>query len=450
MLGWFAEAPDPDAGLLGFRQVSDALGATHWYLGLLRDGGAVAERLATGARVLAGTPPTCCCGPPRRWRCWPTTRELAPRGRAALLAEVLAAAGRNDDPASGGRRRCARSAGASCSGPRSPTCSGRLDVEQVGHALTDVTAADRRRRPGDRDPRRRGGPRRPAADPGRGDRDGPVRRRRGRLRQRRRRPVRARPAAGRRRAGRDRGGARRRRRAAPAAGPAGARPAARGRRRPAARGPATGPLVRTFASYAAYYERWSLVWESQALLRAEPVAGDARPGRALRRARRPAAVPARRPGRRRRARDPPDQGPGRGRADAPRRRPRPAHQARSRRAGRRRVDGPAAPAPPRRRGARRCAPPGRWTRCARPAAAGLLARADAAILEQAWLLATRVRNALVLVRGRPSDTCPADTRELAALAHVLGYAPGRTGQLVEDYLRATRRARAVVERVFYA
>ena len=34
-----------------------------------------------------------------------------------------------------------------------------------------------------------------------------------------------------------------------------------------------GPLVRTLASYAAYYRRWSLVWESQALLRAEPVAG---------------------------------------------------------------------------------------------------------------------------------------------------------------------------------
>ncbi|MGO4431508.1 glutamate-ammonia-ligase adenylyltransferase, partial [Streptomyces sp. MCAF7] len=36
----------------------------------------------------------------------------------------------------------------------------------------------------------------------------------------------------------------------------------------------SGPLVRTLASYAAYYRRWSLVWESQALLRAEPVAGD--------------------------------------------------------------------------------------------------------------------------------------------------------------------------------
>jgi glutamate-ammonia-ligase adenylyltransferase len=84
------------------------------------------------------------------------------------------------------------------------------------------------------------------------------------------------------------------------------------------------------------------------------------------------------------------------------------------------------------------------------AAAGLVDPSDATTLEQAWLLASRVRNALVLVRGRPADTVPGDTRDLAAIAHVLGYAPGRTGQLVEDYLRATRRARAVVERVFYA
>ena len=35
-----------------------------------------------------------------------------------------------------------------------------------------------------------------------------------------------------------------------------------------------GPLVRTLASYRAYYERWSLAWEAQALLRAEPAAGD--------------------------------------------------------------------------------------------------------------------------------------------------------------------------------
>ena len=50
LLGWFADSADPDAGLLGFRKVSDALGKTPWYLRLLRDEGAAAENLA---RVLS-------------------------------------------------------------------------------------------------------------------------------------------------------------------------------------------------------------------------------------------------------------------------------------------------------------------------------------------------------------------------------------------------------------
>ena len=50
MLEWFADAPDPDAGLFGFRRISESLGSTHWYLKTLRDEGQVAERLA---RVLA-------------------------------------------------------------------------------------------------------------------------------------------------------------------------------------------------------------------------------------------------------------------------------------------------------------------------------------------------------------------------------------------------------------
>jgi glutamate-ammonia-ligase adenylyltransferase len=35
-----------------------------------------------------------------------------------------------------------------------------------------------------------------------------------------------------------------------------------------------GPLVRTLASYSAYYAQWAQPWEVQALLRASPVAGD--------------------------------------------------------------------------------------------------------------------------------------------------------------------------------
>src|SRR5690606_19012694 len=39
-----------------------------------------------------------------------------------------------------------------------------------------------------------------------------------------------------------------------------------------------GPLVRSLESYQAYYDRWSLTWEAQALLRARAVAGDAELG----------------------------------------------------------------------------------------------------------------------------------------------------------------------------
>jgi len=46
MLSWMAQTPNPDAGLFAFRKVSDALGATPWYLRLLRDESAIAERLA--------------------------------------------------------------------------------------------------------------------------------------------------------------------------------------------------------------------------------------------------------------------------------------------------------------------------------------------------------------------------------------------------------------------
>src|SRR5690606_24697377 len=52
MLSWFADGADPDAGLLAFRQISDALGGTHWYLGMLRDEGTAAQRLA---RVLSSS-----------------------------------------------------------------------------------------------------------------------------------------------------------------------------------------------------------------------------------------------------------------------------------------------------------------------------------------------------------------------------------------------------------
>jgi glutamate-ammonia-ligase adenylyltransferase len=44
---------------------------------------------------------------------------------------------------------------------------------------------------------------------------------------------------------------------------------------------------------------------------------------------------------------------------------------------------------------------------------------------------------------------PVDVRELRAVAFVLGYPVADSGRLIEDYLRISRRARSVFERLFY-
>ena len=82
------------------------------------------------------------------------------------------------------------------------------------------------------------------------------------------------------------------------------------------------------------------------------------------------------------------------------------------------------------------------------------------MLAEAWTLATRVRNAVVLHRGRPGESLPPPGRDLSGVARALGYPAQRDDPgggpptaagalLLDDYRKATRRARAVVERVFY-
>ena len=62
----------------------------------------------------------------------------------------------------------------------------------------------------------------------------------------------------------------------------------------------------------------------------------------------------------------------------------------------------------------------------------------------------RARNAVMLVRGKASDQLPKQAGELAAVTAALGYPPETaSGEMVDDYLRVTRRARAVVEHAFY-
>src|SRR5262249_60389592 len=74
--------------------------------------------------------------------------------------------------------------------------------------------------------------------------------------------------------------------------------------------------------------------------------------------------------------------------------------------------------------------------------AGLVGEEDAAALATAWRLAARIRDAVVLARGRASDVIPARSSEVAAVASVLGYPPGAAQDLEQGYRRAGGPARA--------
>jgi glutamate-ammonia-ligase adenylyltransferase len=81
---------------------------------------------------------------------------------------------------------------------------------------------------------------------------------------------------------------------------------------------------------------------------------------------------------------------------------------------------------------------------------GLVDELDAETLASAWRLATRVRNALVLARGKPADSIPTDFRDVVRIARMVGYSPSQSGDFLDVYRRVTRRSRAVVDKVFYA
>jgi glutamate-ammonia-ligase adenylyltransferase len=455
LLGWFADSADPDAGLLGFRKVSDALGKTPWYLRLLRDEGAAAENLA---RVLSAgrLAPDLLLRAPEAVAILGDPEGLGPRGRDALEQEILAAVGRADTAegavaaARGVRRReLFRTAAADLIGSygteESPAEGdpGAL-VDRVGNAVTDLNAATLagalraavRERWGDTLPTR-------FAVIGMGRFGGhelsygsdadvlfvheP------------REGVDNEEAA---RAANTVITEMRRLLQLPTADPpllidADLRPEGK-----------SGPMVRTLASYEAYYRRWSLVWESQALLRAEPMAGDRELAARFIDLVDPLRYPAEGLGedavreiRRLKARMESERMP-RG-AD-------PTLHTKLGRGGLSDVEwtvqllqmhyG--------------WAEPGLRTTRTREAlaaarAAGLISTRNAQTLDEAWVLATRVRNGVMLVRGRPGDTFPSDGRELAAVGRYLGYGPGHVGDMLDDYRRTTRRARAVMEELFY-
>jgi glutamate-ammonia-ligase adenylyltransferase len=442
MLGWFAEAPNPDAGLFAFRQVSEALGSTPWYLRALRDEGAMAERLA---RILASSryAVSLLTRAPQTVQMLAADARLRPRPLADIRSEMLAAARRQSGSAAAveavraiRRRELFRIAAADV--------LGEIDVLEVGEALTDVTSATIDA----------------ALETVRADSDAPV-------------PRIAVIAMG-RWGGRElsyasdadamfvmadrsdddpQGGDPTRAAAAviaqlrkllarPGADPALSVDADL---RPEGKG---GALIRSLAAYRNYYQRWSSTWELQALVRADALAGDRELGAGLM------------------AEIDPRRWPQGGLTDA---------QLVEIRKLKARVEAERLPrgADPERH--TKLGPGGladvEWTvqtlqlqhahrlpelrstrtvvalRAARDA--GVIDAVDAGQLEEAWLMASRIRNSIMLMRGRASDSIPADTRELASLAELLGYGSGESSHLLADYRRVTRRARAVVDRVFW-
>jgi glutamate-ammonia-ligase adenylyltransferase len=73
---------------------------------------------------------------------------------------------------------------------------------------------------------------------------------------------------------------------------------------------------------------------------------------------------------------------------------------------------------------------------------------DAGRLRESYDLCERTRNYRYLLTGTPGDALPIDD-EAEKLARMLGYLHRPRQTLREEYRRVTRRARDVVERVFY-
>ncbi len=397
LLDWFAGAAEPDAGLLAFRQVSDALGQSPWYLRLLRDDTKVAERLArilASSRYAAGL----LLRAPAAVAMLADDAELAARPQEALRAEAAAVVRRHDDAEAAvtavraiRRRELVRIAAADLLGLAGPAqtrqaltslaavtveaalaaairkvelelraplptrmcvvAMGRFGGHESGYASDADVMFVHDPRPaagaGQREPAEPGGAREArlagegglAGGRGLAGEDG---------------------LAGERGAAGD-GGEPLERGAGEAATRAAHAVAEELRRllalpapdppllidpglRPEGR---QGPLVRTLASYRAYYRRWSAGWEAQALLRAEPVAGDADVGARFSALADEFRYPAG-------GIDQADahahqeaEGADGGRADTARHRPGAAPQARPRRAGGRGVGSPAVPAPAR-------------------------------------------------------------------------------------------------------
>jgi len=446
LLDWLSDTPDPDAGLLAYRRISDELSDHRWYLSTLRDEGAVAKRLMRVLGTSAYVPDLLMRAPEviQQYADGPTGPKLLEVEPDAVERALVASASRHADPVRAiaaartlRRRELARVASADL--------LGMLEVTEVCQALTTVWVAVlqaaldvvvRANTPDDGEPPARiavigmgrlgGGELGYGSDadvmfvcePNSGVEDSVAVRWSVTIAEQ----VRALLGT-------------------PSADPplevdAGLRPEGR-----------NGPLVRTLSSYAAYYEQWAQPWEIQALLRAHRVAGDEGLGERFLLMADKTRYP-----------------PGGVSAQA-------VQEIRRIKA---RVDAERLP---------RGADPNTHTKLGRGGladiewtvqlmqlryahkipslhntstlqsldaigAAELIAEGDVDLLREAWLTATRARNALVLVRGKPTDQLPGPGRQLNAVALAAGWDTDDGGEFLDNYLRVTRRAKTVVRKVF--
>ena len=465
LLGWFADGVDADAGLLGFRIVSESLGTTSWYLRMLRDSPAAAERLChilSSSRYITDLLEDA----PTSITWLDKVADLQPLGAAALKAEIASLLSRHDDSAEAMRAvrylrrreilRIAMGDALNLLGVQQ-VCTGLATVDEctIGAALAlaereEITAKEREEAAGIREipeeePKnpllteiaviamgRLGGAEngfgsdadvmfvhRPAEGAGEEEAQSQANRIVNRLMQLIKQPVR--PAI---------------RAERPLEVDADLRPEGK-----------QGAMVRSLDSYRAYYERWAETWEFQALLRARPIAGSEELGRAFIELIDPYRYP----------------------------REFTAEQAQQVRRMKARVEHERMPHGADRTRQLKLGRGGlsdvEWlvqliqlqhahevqglrttsTLEALNAAveANLVAAEDAEVLRDAWLLATKIRGGNVLRGVRQSDLLPTLRDALEAVARWSGYTPGNARQLEEDYLRVTRNARKVYERLFF-
>ncbi|MFD1860810.1 bifunctional [glutamine synthetase] adenylyltransferase/[glutamine synthetase]-adenylyl-L-tyrosine phosphorylase [Aeromicrobium camelliae] len=444
MLAWFAESPDPDGGLLAFRTISEELGESHWYLRKLRDEGVGAEQLArllSSSKYVTGL----IVRAPDVVALLGDDAELVPHDLDRLSTEMELAARRHSVPDAAvrairrvRRRELARVAMADV--------LGLLDIAAVGEALTAIntatlqatlavamTAYEQEKGPlavrmaivlmG-----RLGGHETGYGsdadvmfvhEPLEGVADADASKCALWIAQKLRQQLGA--------AGDD----------PPLQVDADLRPEGK-----------NGPLVRSLSSYAAYYEKWSDTWEAQALLRADAAVGDPDLCRRFTELIDPLRYP---------------EG---GLSES---------QVREIRRIKARVDAERLP-----RGAnpnthlklgRGGLADIEWTaqllqleyahehpalRTTRTIAAidaaaeaGLLDRGDADILIESWRMVSRIRNGVVLLRAKSAESMVEAPDDRAGLAHLIGDGADRFEELMDRYLKITRQARKVVERVFW-